>query len=131
MKIFYGITDRRISERGITLLLVVVLISAILSMSIGIFNVLVGEFQISGDAADSFRAFYAADQGIEWVLYRDRQQGAISDGFTVSERVLPGGACYTLEVRRPGAETTLISTGQFECGADPVRPVRRRFEIIY
>src|SRR3989338_10000544 len=61
-------------KQGITLLLVVVLLSAILSISIGIFNVVYGEFRISGEVADSFRALYAADEGIAHPLSRSAGQ---------------------------------------------------------
>ena len=56
------------NENGITLLLVMIILSALLSISIGIFNIVFGQIKISGDLADSFVAFYAADQAIENIL---------------------------------------------------------------
>ena len=57
---------------GVTLLIVVVLAGAILSIGIGVFELAFGELLISGEAVDSFRAIMAADRGLEKLLYLDR-----------------------------------------------------------
>ena len=125
------------SERGIILLLVVVLVSAILSVSLGIFDVMIGEFRISGDAADSFRALYAADEGFERILYLDRRPaGPICDGICIVEiptRDVPSGACYEvkLEKRLLVPQMSVIVIGQYQCGANALRIVRRAFEAAY
>lgn len=125
------------SQRGITLLLVIVLLSAILSISIGIFNVVLGEFRISGEATDSFRALYAADQGIERTLYQDREQQALCavalgpDCFVAEGVGVPSEACYTVRVSKIADATTIVIAGQYRCGANPARVVKRGFEVTY
>ena len=131
------IYDRNFHRRGITLLLLIVLLSAILSISIGIFNVVIGEFRISGEASDSFRALYAADQGIERTLYQDRQQSALCavapgpDCFVAQEVMVPSEACYTVKVSKGAAATTIVIAGQYRCGSSPSRVVKRGFQVDY
>jgi len=118
-------------------LLVIVLLSAILSISVGIFNVVLGEFRISGEASDSFRALYAADQGIERTLYRDREQQALCvvaqgpDCFVAQAVTVPSEACYTVKVSKVSSATTIVIAGQYRCGSNPSRVVKRGFQVIY
>ena len=126
-----------LSQEGITLLLVIVLLSAILSISVGIFNIVNGELQISGETSDSFRALYAADEGIERVLYRDRQQEAVCsdapgpDCFVARDVAVRSGACYTARISKVGDTTKVIIAGQYRCGENPGRVVKRGFQIVY
>lgn len=124
------------SKRGIVLLLVVVLVAAILSISLGIFNTMLGEFRISGDAADSFRALYAADEGFERILYKDRQQGPICSSPCIV--LLPfsdvlSGACYEVKFVKKAAppQIKIVVTGKYQCGANKPRIVKRAFEAVY
>lgn len=125
------------SQDGITLLLVIVLLSAILSISMGIFNVVIGELRISGEASDSFRALYAADQGIERTLYQDRQQEALctvvqgEDCFVAEGVVVPSDACYTVRFSKGASATTIVIAGQYRCGSNPSRVVKRGFRTTY
>ncbi len=131
------IKNSKLRQQGITLLLVIVLLSAILSISIGIFNVVIGEFRISGEASDSFRALYAADQGIERTLYQDRQQQALCtvvpgpDCFVAEGVAVPSEACYTVRVSKGASATTIVIAGQYRCGSNPSRVVKRGFEVTY
>ena len=123
---------------GMTLLLVVVLLSAILSISIGIFNIIFGQLQISGEIGDSFRALYSADEGVEKMLYRDRVeeedgvcQIAGPDCYVDSspESTLSGG-CYTTRVSKIGIDTFLRVTGQARCNPSD-RVIQRGFSVSY
>lgn len=120
------------------MLLVIVILSALLSISIGIFNVIFGELRISGEVADSFIALYAADRGMERTLYRDRVLGdtSVTNGeSTVAAESSDG--CYAISVGKSevqcgtGVGTCIVSTGQYRCGLNPARLVRRRFIIDY
>lgn len=127
----------KIDERGITLLLMVVILSALLSVSIGIFNVVLGQLQISGEAADSFIALYATDQGAERVLYRDRIQGVICEGgggincYTEGPTEIQSAACYELRVSKVDSDTEIVVSGQYRCGPNPNRVVKRGFLVSY
>ncbi len=141
------------SREGITLLLVVVIVSALLSISVGIFNVAYGQLRISGELADSFFASYAADQGMERMLYRDRRAAddVCDKGNVVNfgDPCMPeetitissgGGAsaCYTVKVSQKDVEppdgvldTVIQASGQYRCGVNPDRVVRRGFQVVY
>ncbi|MBI2640457.1 MAG: hypothetical protein HYW91_01065 [Candidatus Sungbacteria bacterium] len=131
--IFYPLSS---GERGITLLLVVVILSVLFSISIGIFNVVLGQIKISGEIADSFVAFYAADQGIEKMLFRDRITGEICptpgiNCFPAQTFDTESGACYTIRVSKTGGNTEIITSGQYRCGTNPLRVVKRGFQVNY
>lgn len=125
------------TESGITLLLVMVILSALLSISIGIFNVVFGQIKISGDLADSFIAFYAADQAIEKMLYRDRTLAEICAGgpgnpcYTEGSTDVQSGGCYKIRVSKVSGITTVAAFGQYRCGATPSRVVKRGFQLTY
>lgn len=131
------------SQTGIVLLLVVVILSAILTISIGVFNVIYGEILISGEIKDSFIAFYAANEGIERVLYRDKVQndplfisaGEYCEGDTSCPTIttpinVESEACYKFRIVKNG-ETQIFATGQYRCGADDFRIVKRGFRLKY
>ena len=117
-------------EQGIALLLVVVLLSAMLSISFGIFAIIFGQILISGEIADSFIALLAADEGIERTLYLDRIQGPLAGEYTENATVASGG-CYTVLVTKAGVNTTITISGQYRCGDNPARVVKRGFEVRY
>lgn len=122
---------------GITLLLVVVLLSAILSISLGIFNVVYGEFRISGEVADSFRALYAADEGIERTLYLDRQGDGVCvvvegrDCYVVTDIPVLSGGQYSARVSKENGRTAVIVAGQNRAGVHSARIIRRGFQVTY
>lgn len=128
--------ELRSKQEGITLLLVMILLSAILSISLGIFNVVIGEIKISGEIADSFIALYAADEGIERVLYMDRSAHTIckfAQGpgcFTEADVPVASQGCYTVRVSKD-ERTEIVVAGQYRCGTNPVRVVKRGFEVTY
>ena len=126
-------------QDGITLLLVVILLSAIMSIGLGIFNVVIGELKISGEISDSFIAFYTADQEIEKVLYLDRVLGTVcptpgDSCFTESNMMDPpveARGCYTARVSKADNNTDIVVAGQYRCGPNPARVVKRGFEVTY
>ena len=64
--------------RGVALLFTMLITSIIFSISIGVFNLIIGEIILSGTGRDSQLAFYAADAGVECVLYWDIQHPGLS-----------------------------------------------------
>ncbi len=138
-----------VSSPGMTLLLVVPLLAAILSISIGIFTLTFGEIRISGEIEDSFLAVYAADQGLERGLYLDFTKGTINCSGAncyVENWILPAttGASpsgYTMRISKTGSVTAMTIVGQYRCpgtvgqgvacGTDTLRIVQRGFEVSY
>lgn len=134
---------KRKREKGITMLLVVAILSSLLSISVGIFDVIFGQIQLSGEISDSFSAFYAADEGIEKTLYLDRitninnplgicaGTGGGAGCYTALAVNAQSGGCYDIAVDKVGASTNLKVLGQYRCGANPVRVVKRGFNLTY
>lgn len=137
IRTFFRTIFSRDAQRGVTMLLVAVIVSALLSISVGIFNVIYGQIRISGDINDSFLSFYAADQGMEKTFYRDRVlQEIVCSGcncFTDPNVAVTSGACYTAAVSKncSGGGTDVVSTGQYQCSASPNRVVKRGFQASY
>ena len=133
-------------KKGITLLLVIVILSALVSISIGIFNVVFGEILISGELADSYKAFYAADRAIDKFLYLDRNSSTrLNDGD--QEDTTPSASptgCYVIKIFKtpatilsecqvsdPAVSVCIKSVGQFRCDPGSSRLVKRGFTVLY
>lgn len=128
-------------RKGFTLLLMIVLLAAFLSFAMGIFNILLGQIIVVGQAGESFGALYAADTGIERTLYRDRVQnicGTTDCGSGGAFTNLPNGACYRVDMNPPDLSIACLApdtrcikvTGQNICGGAQ-RFVQRKFGISY
>lgn len=126
------------------MLLVIAILSSIMAISIGIFNIIYGQIRISGEIADSFLAFYAADQGIERMLYLDRitnignQYGICPASGVICYQEIGtaavSGGCYDISVSKtaaPNITTELKVLGQYQCGATPYRIIKRGFNLTY
>jgi len=116
-------------QQGVTLLIVVVILTALFSVGVGVFNVVFVQLLISGEARNSFIAFYAADHGIERTLYRDRQLDQISDGATETI-TLPSEGCYQMTAAKTSTVTIEV-VGQYPCSGDLSRAVKRAFRVTY
>ncbi|TSC78668.1 MAG: hypothetical protein G01um101433_129 [Parcubacteria group bacterium Gr01-1014_33] len=123
-----------------TLLLVIVILSAILSIGIGVFSSIYGQLIISGQAENSLRALYAADQGIEKMLYRSRVlENCGSDGSdcSVPLTLAQSGGCYATQVTKTDIEPdgfldiVIKVTGSYRCDQTLARSVKRAFEITF
>lgn len=67
-------------NHGIALLFTLLIIGVAVSLSIGVFNIILGELEIGEGARESQRAFYAADSGVECILYWDLKEQAFVSG---------------------------------------------------
>lgn len=83
---------RKKQQRGITLLLVILVMSGLMTVSIGIFNVSFNELRISGELTSSFRAFYAADRLFEYALKEDRDRSSLCAADSPDAET----PCYTI-----------------------------------
>jgi len=109
---------KKISQKGVSLYLALLIMAILLSIGLGISAILFGQIKIIRGIGDSVVAFYAADTGIEEVLYR---------GTDVSG-VLENGASYSAQVLLSGPKCTapnycIKSVGIF-------KETRRAIEII-
>ena len=135
------------SAEGVILLLVILILAAMLSISISIFDSVLGEFRISGEITDSFTALYAADQGMEKMLYENRVSGAAwacpgrtgicsyTATFNSGNANLPQAACFKVTLERNGPNVTIVSTGEYKCpNLNPdenIGSVKRAFQSSY
>lgn len=128
-------------KKGITLLLVILILSALLSVSITIFDSVLGQLRISGEITDSFIALYAADQGLEGLLYENRVAGTVCPEsleqceygpvtFGPGYSLLPQDACFRVSLEKEGNEVKIISTGEYRCSS-PSLSVKRAFSASY
>lgn len=123
-------------KKGVILLLTIVLLSAFLSVGLGIVYILLGQIMISGQAGQSFDALYAADHGIERTFYRDLVQGFCDDTNCDGTFDIPNDGCYTVDLTiGPGGSCTnsrcILITGQDDCSGGVKRFVRRAFSLTY
>lgn len=66
-------------SRGFTLLFSLLIMTIILSASLGIYNIVARQFKISQISRESHKAYYAADTGVECALYWDIKKNEFSD----------------------------------------------------
>ena len=136
------------SRPGITFLLVILILAALLAISLNIFNTVFGTIRLSGEIGDSLVALYAADQGIEYLLYCDRVPGANCDpsvppclggtGNCTYGPQSPGprwsssaaDSCTIVTFIRNGSNITVTSSGEFRCG-NPQVSVKRALQAFY
>ena len=127
-------------QSGVTLIMAVLTLSVLLSISIGVSVILLGQFVVQKQSAYSFQAMYAADTGMEKTFYLDRMLNACGTG-TCSTGVffpatLSGTSCYRVTVITtpgcggPGSTRCITSLGQYRCGVN-VRFVQRSFLATY
>ena len=126
----YGKEAKLSDACGMTLLIVMVLMTAILSISLGVFNVILGQFLISGDVQSSFTALAAADQGIEKWLFVDRMLLDVSGNISGPSGALSSGACYNYEIDKSSG-TTISTYGLNNCAVGAGNLVKRGLQVSY
>ncbi len=124
-------------RRGITILIVILVLTAILSISAGVLNVVVGQLAISGQAKDSFLALYAADEGIEKWLFLDRVSVPVAPPTRSGNRVTSSGMSYSFKLEASPSScadptnTMLTVSGQDAPLMGGTPHVKRGFQLCY
>ena len=128
---------KRVQNRdGVILLLVVIILTAIFSISVGVFSVIIGQVSTSETFESSYLALFAADQSIERTLYRDRAEGDFPTGTTI---VLPveisPGVCMStttvVKILLPQSTTITAAGINAPCGTISARTTARAFQTTY
>ncbi len=127
--------------------------SIIFSISLGVYNLIIGEILLSGTGRDSQLAFYAADAGTECALFWDIQhpglgQSAFSTstpaviscagqsksvgGASISNFSLSfeNGSCVSVEVDKQPTQNVITAQGQNTCSGSS-RTVQRGLKVSY
>lgn len=103
--------------RGFTLLIAVITASIVLTMGMSILNITLKEFLLSGAIRDSEMAFYAADAGIECVMYYDQSTAGGKFAIGAPEpQTLPaltcGGQSFTISYPSGNDANSTIGSGE-------------------
>lgn len=105
------------SETGVAVVLSILILTAILTVSLGASTILVRELRFGREANFYVRAFFAADSGIEKILtLRDSPQSFTACTSSASPCVLTNGAEYWVVVTASGAikpDGSPCSSGNF------------------
>jgi len=83
------------NQKGVSILLAILIMSVILSIGLGISTILVQQTKMMGTIGNSVIAFFAADSGIEQVLILNPLQD-------IPETSMPNGATYQVDVEEAG-----------------------------
>lgn len=108
--------DKR--EKGIALLLTMIILSAGSLIAMLIATIVVIQFKLSSDVNNSMIAVYAADSGVEWQLYQ------IRNGVSVPVPAMSNGASVSTTVIGGYPNFTIKSLGAY-------KEVKRQFEVSF
>lgn len=113
-------------NRGVSLLLTLLIMAALLAIAFGISRLSLGEIKITRDVPKSLVAYYAAEAGVEQVLYNDRTSSPPLPSGSNSECLDPptNEICYVVEFSGDSPNRTIRSNGSY-------KEVRRTIEVTY
>ena len=108
-------------QKGVAIYLAIIIMSVLLTISLGIATITINQIKISRGIEDSVVAFYAADSGIERILYDANCKSGclgLSDGWTISssEGEFSNGASYLTNITYVIDENLIKfkSTGEYK-----------------
>lgn len=140
-------------NKGFTLFLSVLVTSIVLSVGLGIFNIMTKELKLSRMGRESQVAFYAADTGIECFFYWDLKHPGLDDSAFESANTidcasnsvpnnfsdnvsnftihLSDNSCAKIEVTKSGLTTIVESRGyNTACDSDSPFKVERAIRLV-
>lgn len=106
------------SQRGIALLLTVIISSVVLLVSGLIVSIVLVQQKLASDISDSTIAIYAADSGMEWQLYQTIK------GVSVPSPIMSNGAVVSTTVTGVAPNFTIKSLGSYGLN-------KRQFEVNF
>lgn len=86
------------NQKGVSLLLTLLITAAILVIAFGVSRISIGEIKLTRDISKSVIAYYGADSGIERALYEERVGGGVS-GVPDCSVLLGNGSSYGIQVQ--------------------------------
>lgn len=113
------------NEKGASLLLTILIMSAILAIAMGISKLSLNEIKMSREYPESYVAYYAAETGMEQLLYLDHT-GAISgpDLYNSGIVILGDGITYIVSASDVSPNRKLQSSGFY-------KDTNRAIELTY
>lgn len=112
----YKKSKKNIAQKGIALILTLVILNIVVLVAAFIVNVVVTQLKLTKDVDYSQSAIYAADSGIEWQLYQIRKSAF------VSVPTMSNGATVETTVTGTAPNFTIKSLGSYQS-------VKRQFEV--
>ena len=115
-------------QKGISIYLVMVMISVLLAVVLGLASLIIGGSKLSRNLNYSVKAFHAADTGIEKALYNIKISGGVCDNSS-SDGSFDTNYNYDVTMSTSGADcsslgTSITSLGQY-------LTVKRKIEVSY
>jgi hypothetical protein len=115
------------NQKGVSIYLVVVMMSILLSAVLGMTSIIIGGVKIVENLGYSIKAFHATDTGIEAALYNAKINAGSCDDF--SGAVGTADYIYEITMSTTGSDcssagTTITSTGHY-------LTVQRKIEVSY
>lgn len=100
------------NQKGVSLVLTILILSFIMGVSLGVSNILLQEIKTMRDVGNSVVAFYAAETGIEKAMTNSSNPSDFAECFDAYSDI-----CYNVKVQISGctaANYCLQSTGIFK-----------------
>jgi Tfp pilus assembly protein PilX len=101
------------NQKGVSLLITLLIMAAILAIALGVSRLSLGEIKISRNTPNSLIAYYAAESGIERALYEDRVNGQASTDYPFSG-CIETDICYSGDASGVSPNRTIISNGLYQ-----------------
>jgi len=114
------------NQKGVSLYLTIVILSVLTAVILTMISIAVSQIKVIHTLNDSLIAFYAADTGIERVLYAVFHEGYEPQKNTCPpaySSTLENGATYEVCVSKQ-SDSNIFSTGNY-------KDTKRRIEIIF
>lgn len=108
------------NQKGIALLLTVVIMSVVMLIAVLISNIVITQLKLTGDINDSTAAIYAADAGVECQLYNIRHSASLN----CNQLIMTNNATITTTKTGTSPNFTIKSLGSF-------RTVKRQFQVDF
>ena len=122
---------RKLKEnRGTALLMTLLILTSILTVALGAANLIVPGIRMSRTQAQSTKAFFASEAGVERSLWEVRKNGYTllgEDTADVFNDSLDNGSIYQVDYATSTPIVTFTSTGQYQ---QTRRSVAVNFEVI-
>ena len=101
------------NQKGVSLLLTLLVMIALLAIAFGISRLSLGEIKITQDVPRSIIAYYAAETGVELAIYEKRQNNV---NLNIAECTvdLDNGSQYGVTVVDDGGTVTINSIGCYQ-----------------
>jgi hypothetical protein len=115
------------NQKGVSLLLTLLIMAALSAIVFGLFRLSLGGIKLIRDIPESLIAYYAADSGIERAIYEKRINGLdliVSDCPEAGSGELDNGSKYGVSVSQINGNIVIESEGCY-------KNIRRAIEVSF